>query len=66
MPLSEQAKKNKTRYKNEYARTHYKRIPLDVSLDEYDKIKAAASACNETVNGYIKKAINARFDSCEA
>lgn len=66
MPLSEQAIKNKTRYKNEYAKTHYKRIPLDVTLDKYEQIKTASAELGETVNGYIKKAIDNRLNDGNA
>ena len=46
-----------------YARKNLKRIPLDVQLSEYDRIKAAADAAGEPVNTYIKNAINARLES---
>lgn len=46
-----------------YARKNLKRIPLDVQLAEYDRIKAAADAAGEPVNTYIKNAINARLES---
>lgn len=46
-----------------YAKTNLKRIPLDVKLAEYDRIKAAADAAGEPVNTYIKNAINARLES---
>lgn len=46
-----------------YAKNKLKRIPLDVQLEEYDRIKAAASAAGESVNGYIKKAVDTRINS---
>lgn len=46
-----------------YAKKNLKRIPLDVQLAEYDRIKAAADAAGEPVNTYIKNAINARLES---
>ena len=46
-----------------YAKNHLKRIPLDVSKEKYEEIKAAAVAAGETINGYIKKAINQRIES---
>lgn len=61
MGLSEKANKNKIDYINEYAKTHYKRIPLNVKPEEYERIKAAASASRESINGYIKKAIYMRL-----
>lgn len=58
--LSEKALENKKRYSMEYAKKHYKRIPLDVTQEMYDQIKAAVANSEdkkETVNGLIKKAI---------
>lgn len=59
MPLSEQRKESM--YK--YAKENLKRIPLDVQKEKYEVIKAAAAAAGETVNGYIKKAVDMRMDS---
>ena len=59
MPLTE--KQKQTRYK--YARENLKRIPLDVQKDKYEEIASAASAAGESVNGYIKKAIDKRLES---
>lgn len=57
MPNSE----NKKKYNAEYARENLKRIPLDVQRTKYDEIKAAADQAGETVNGYIKTAIDERM-----
>lgn len=57
MPLT--PKQMQTRY--DYAKKNLKRIPLDVQKDKYGEIKAAADAANESVNGYIKKAIDERM-----
>lgn len=46
-----------------YKKAHIKRIPLDVQKEKYDEIKAAADKAGETVNGYIKKAIEQRMES---
>lgn len=51
---------NRATYK--YAKEHLKRIPLDVQLDEYAQIKAAADQAGESVNGYIKEAIRQRME----
>ena len=53
---------NKAKYDIEYAKTKLKRIPLDVQKEKYDQIKEYASAAGETVNGYIKKAIDERME----
>ena len=46
-----------------YQKAHIKRIPLDVQKEKYDEIKAAADKAGETVNGYIKKAIEQRMEN---
>ena len=51
------ASQKKKTYDKEYAKSHLKRIPLDVQLEKYEEIKAHAESMNETVNGFIKRAI---------
>ena len=51
----------KTKYDMNYAKSKLKRIPLDVQKEKYEEIKAAADAAGESVNGYIKTAINQRI-----
>lgn len=53
----------KKEYNAEYAKTKLKRVPLDVQIDKYEEIKVAASNVGETVNGYIKKAIDRRMET---
>lgn len=45
-----------------YARKSLKRIPLDVQKEKYEEIKSAAKRSGESVNGYIKKAIDERME----
>lgn len=59
MTVSESQKK--AHYK--YERENIKRIPLDVQKSKYDEIKAAADHANESVNGYIKRAVDMRMES---
>lgn len=59
--LSNDAKQNKRKYIMEYNKKNYKRVPLDISFKKYDEIKAAAEKCGDSVNGYIKKAIDDRL-----
>lgn len=59
MALSEQRKE----YLYDYQKTKLKRIPLDVTKEKYEQIKAAADSAGEKVNGYIKKAIDMRMES---
>jgi hypothetical protein len=41
-----------------YAKEKYKRIPLDVTKEKYEQIKEHASDNNESLNGFIKRAID--------
>ena len=45
-----------------YEKKNLKRIPLDVQKEKYEEIKAAATAAGESVNGYIKKAVDERME----
>lgn len=58
MPLTEGQKKSMYNY----AKKTLKRIPLDVRKEKYEDIKAAADTAGESVNSYIKKAIDERMD----
>lgn len=51
-------KSKKTQYDINYAKTHLKRIPLNVQLDKYEEIKAHADSKGESLNGFIKRAID--------
>ena len=52
----------KAKYDIEYAKNNLKRVPLDVQKEKYEEIKAAATAAGESVNGYIKKAVDQRME----
>lgn len=56
-------KENKKAYNKKYVSENMKRIPLNVQKTKYEEIKAAADNVNESVNGYIKKAIDMRMES---
>ena len=58
MPLTEAQKQ--ARYK--YAQKSLMRFPLDVQKEKYEEIKTAADAAGESVNGYIKAAIDQRIE----
>ena len=45
-------------YIYQYAKEKLKRIPLDVPKTTYEEIKTHAEAHNESVNGFIKRAIS--------
>lgn len=53
---------SKTEYNIKYAKEKLKRIPLDVQKEKYEEIKSAAERSGESVNGYIKKAIDERME----
>lgn len=54
---------NESSYKaaNAYKKQNIKRVPLDMQIAEYEQLKAAADACGEKVNEYIKNAIRERM-----
>lgn len=55
---------NESSYKaaNTYKKNNIKRVPLDMQIAEYEQVKAAADACGERVNEYIKNAIRERME----
>lgn len=59
--LSNEAYENKVKYNMEYAKSNYKRVPLDLKKDKYEQVKAAADHAGESVNGYIKTAVEQRI-----
>ena len=58
MPYNEKSYQASVKYKAQ----NIKRIPLDVQKDFYEHLSAAAAAAGESVNGYIKKAIEQRME----
>lgn len=58
MPYNDAQKKAAIKYKEK----NIKRIPLDVQKEKYEEIKAAAGAAGESVNGYIKAAVDMRME----
>lgn len=61
--LSEESKKKKAEYDMKYRKDNMKRIILDVQKPFYDEIKEDALLHNESVSGYIKKAIQDRLNN---
>ena len=49
-------------YLYDYQKAKLKRIPLDVPVSEYEKIKTHADKHSESVNGFIKRAIAETID----
>jgi hypothetical protein len=50
--------KTRSEINMDYAKRSLKRIPLDVQKEHYEAIKTHAETHGETVNGFIKRAIN--------
>ncbi len=50
---------NEASYKasQKYRANNIKRVPLDMQITNYEKVKAHAEARGESVNGFIKRAI---------
>lgn len=53
-----EGKGKKKQYDLEYAKKNLKRIPLDVRIEKYTDIKAHAESRGESVNGFVKRAID--------
>lgn len=51
MAMTEQRKK----YLLDYQKEKLKRVPLDLPLEDYDKVKKYAEDHGESVNGLIKR-----------
>jgi hypothetical protein len=64
--IKEEKKQQKRQYDMKYAKSHLKRIPLDVPKASYDEIKAHAAGQGETVNGFIKRAITETMERDQA
>lgn len=48
-------------YIADYTREHYHRVPLNLRHETYDAVAAAAKKSGDSVNGWIKRAIEARL-----
>lgn len=49
---------DKTEYQRNYRKVKLKRIPFDVTIEKYEQIKEHSEKQSESVNGFIKRAIN--------
>ena len=45
-----------------YKKKNIKRVPLDMQIEEYERIREHADRIGESVNGYIKIAIRQRME----
>ena len=57
--------KSRAGYMVKYQKEHYKRVSVLFSHNLYESIKAAAAASGESVNGYIKRAVEKRLTEQE-
>ena len=55
-------KEERNAYMLKYSKEKLKRIPLDVTKEQYAEIKAAADSANSSVNGFIKGAVFEKID----
>lgn len=62
--MSEETKVSKAQQKAvaKYMKNNYDEIKIRVEKGHRDVIKAAATAAGESVNGYIKKAVDQRME----
>lgn len=49
---------NRTKYLNDYKREKLKRVPLELTKEKFAEVKKHADSRSESVNGFIKRAIN--------
>lgn len=63
--MSENTKVSKAQQKavNKYVKNNYDRINVTFPKGQKDVIQNAADAMGETVNGYIRKAVELRLES---
>lgn len=54
---SEKALENKKNYDLQYKKKHFKRVPLDMPLEDYDELKAYCDNKGYAVNTFVKQAI---------
>lgn len=59
MPITE--KRKESMYK--YAKNNLKRVPLDLQIEDYERIKSGVEQAGyKSLNGFIKQAINEKLE----
>lgn len=59
MPLTEKQTQNRIKY----AKENLKRVPLDLQIDDYERIKSSVERAGyKSLNGFIKQAINEKLE----
>ena len=56
--ISEKAKENQRKYKQDFAKKNYSRVPLDVSKEYHEYLKGLAKASGMSLTAFIKQAID--------
>lgn len=62
MPISEARR----RANDKYIKEKYERLPVSYPKEFCEKVREAAAACDESLAGYVKKAIEERIQRDEA
>ena len=55
----------KMKYDMEYAKAHLKRVPLDLKIEFYEEVKQHSAKMHESLNAFIKRAINETIERDE-
>lgn len=63
MGSNEELIKVRSSYSMKYAKKNLKRIPLDMQISEYEKLKEYVDQHGLTINGFIKDAIRAAMQN---
>lgn len=59
MPLTPK----QTQSRIEYAKKNLKRVPLDLQIEDYERIKSSIESMGyKSLNGFIKQAINEKLE----
>lgn len=53
---------NKTKYDIAYKKAHLKRVPLDMQLADYERLKAHCDSINKPVQTLIKELISKELE----
>lgn len=61
MPLSEKAIENKKQYTLDYKKKSYKRVPLDMRIEDYEQLKTYCDSKSIPVQTFIKSAISEKM-----
>ena len=54
---------DKNEYQKKYRNEKLKRVPLDLTINDYETLKKHTEERKETVNGFIKRAIRETMEN---